>query len=162
MESGLNYQSIAFCDTASADNTMSFALHLTFLNMIHDLWPGNNPLALTPNADFCKQDPIVSYSMVLMHEPQFLSALHYSPVARGSCPFCQKIPFSFWPQAGLPHWTLWKGSFLFHLALHSSGYHGPVQVEGHAKYVYLNPWINALVTSISLGTLPSSMENKAK
>ena len=43
MESGLNYllKSIAFCDTASADNTMSFALHLAFLNMIHDLWPGN-------------------------------------------------------------------------------------------------------------------------
>ena len=41
MESGLNYQSIAFCDTASADNTMPFALHLAFLNMIHDIWPGN-------------------------------------------------------------------------------------------------------------------------
>ena len=41
MESGLSYQSIAFCDTASADNTMPFALHLAFLNMIHDMWPGN-------------------------------------------------------------------------------------------------------------------------
>ena len=71
----------------------------------------DNPLALTPNADFRKQDPIVSYPMVLMHEPQFLSALHYSFVAKGSCPFCQKIPFSFWPQAGLPHWTLWKRVF---------------------------------------------------
>ena len=43
MESGLTYllKSIAFCKTASADYTMSFALNLAFLHMIQDLWPGN-------------------------------------------------------------------------------------------------------------------------
>ena len=43
MESGLTYlpKSIAFCETASADYTMSFALNLAFLHMIQDLWPGN-------------------------------------------------------------------------------------------------------------------------
>ena len=72
MESGLTYllKSIAFCETASADYTMSFALNLAFLHMIQDLWPGNFsqlspivtkeeltfPLGLTSNADFCKQD----------------------------------------------------------------------------------------------------------
>ena len=77
MESGLTYllKSIAFCETASADFTMSFTLNLAFLNMIQDLWPGNFsqlppimtkeelsfPLGLTSNADFCKQDPNVSY-----------------------------------------------------------------------------------------------------
>ena len=116
------------------------------------------------NADVCKQDPKVSYPMVLMHEPQSLSALHCSLIARGVAPFCQKVPFSFWPQAGLPHWTLWKRVFSVSFGsahiLNSSGHHGPVQVEGHAKYVYLNPWINALVTLISLGTLPSSIETQ--
>ena len=43
MESGLTYllKSIAFCETASADYTMSFTLNLAFLHMIQDLWPGN-------------------------------------------------------------------------------------------------------------------------
>ena len=43
MESGLTYllKSIAFCETTSADYTMSFALNLAFLHMIQDLWPGN-------------------------------------------------------------------------------------------------------------------------
>ena len=43
MESGLTYllKSIAFCETASADYTMSFALNLAFLHMIQDLWLGN-------------------------------------------------------------------------------------------------------------------------
>ena len=68
MESGLTnlLKSIAFCDTASADFTMSFTLNLAFLHMIQDLWPGNFsqlppvvtkeeltfPLGLTSNADF--------------------------------------------------------------------------------------------------------------
>ena len=43
MESGLTYllKSIAFCETAGADFTMSFTLNLAFLHMIQDLWPGN-------------------------------------------------------------------------------------------------------------------------
>ena len=43
MESGLTYllKSIAFCETASADFTMSFTLNLAFLHMIQDLWPRN-------------------------------------------------------------------------------------------------------------------------
>ena len=43
MESSLTYllKFIAFCETASADYTMSFALNLAFLHMIQDLWPGN-------------------------------------------------------------------------------------------------------------------------
>ena len=60
---------------------MSFTLNLAFLHMIQDLWPGNFsqlpsivtkeeltfPLGLASNADFCKQDPNVSYPIVLMH-----------------------------------------------------------------------------------------------
>ena len=43
MESGLTYllKSIAFCEGASTDYTMSFALNLAFLHMIQELWPGN-------------------------------------------------------------------------------------------------------------------------
>ena len=89
MESGLTYllKSIVFCETASADFTMLFTLNLALLHMIQDLWPGNFsnpppimtkeelsfPLGLTSNADFCKQDPNVSYPIVLMQEPQSVS-----------------------------------------------------------------------------------------
>ena len=71
MESVLTYllKSIAFCEAASADYTMSFALNLDFLHMIQDLWPGNFsqlplvvtkeelsfPLGLTSNADFANK-----------------------------------------------------------------------------------------------------------
>ena len=43
MESGLTYllKSIAFCEGASADFTMFFALNLAFLHMIQEFWPGN-------------------------------------------------------------------------------------------------------------------------
>ena len=91
MESGLTYllKSIAFCETASADYTMSFALNLAFLHMIQDLWPGNFsqlpsgmtqeeltfPLDLTSNAEFRGQDPNRTYPILLMREPQSLSAL---------------------------------------------------------------------------------------
>ena len=102
MESGLTYllKSIAFCETTNADFTMSFTLNLAFLHMIQDLWLGNFsqlppivtkeelsfPLGLTSNADFCKQGPNVSYPIVLMQEPQSLSALHSSLRARGATP----------------------------------------------------------------------------
>ena len=125
MESGLTYllKSIAFCETASADFTMSFTLNLAFLHMIQDLWPGNFsqlppvvtkeeltfPLDLTSNADFCRQDPNVSYPIVLMQEPQSLSALCSSLRTRGATPPDRKPPFL--PQAGLPHWAPWKRVF---------------------------------------------------
>ena len=102
MESGLMYllKSIAFCETASADFIMLFTLNLAFLHIIQDLWPGNFcqlspimtkeelsfPLGLTSNADFHKKDPNVSYPIVLMQEPQSLSALHSSLRARGTTP----------------------------------------------------------------------------
>ena len=121
MESGLNclLKSIAFCDTASADNTMSFALHLAFLNMIHDLWPGN--FSLKRKGQFSSpnfQCPNVSYPMVLMHEPQYLSALCCSLIARGVAPSVRKSPFLLGPRQAYPIGHYGKGSFLFHLALH--------------------------------------------
>ena len=215
MESGLTYllKSIAFCKTASADYTMSFAL--TFLHMIQDLWPGNFsqlppvvtqeelsfPLDLTSNADFRRQDPNGTYPIILMHEPQSLSALCYSLRAWGAAPSDRKSPFCFGPRQVYPIGHHKKGSFLFHLALHifyfSTGiivfvsigpqlyacikqgklktlvaskalYKMPnaealngtsplsapmIPNEGHAKYVCLDPWINALVTLASLRTI---------
>ena len=134
MESGLTYllKSIAFCETASADYTMSFVLNLAFLHMIQDLWPGNFsqlppvvtkeelsfPLGLTSNANFCKQNPNETYPIVLMHEPQSLSALHSSLRARVAAPSNRKSPFLFGPRQAYPIEHHGKGSFLFHLALH--------------------------------------------
>ena len=132
MESGLTYllKSIAFCETASADYTMS--LNLAFLHMIQDLWPGNFsqlplgmtkeelsfPLRLTSNADFRTQDPNGSYPIVLLHEPKSLSALRSSLRARDTFPSDRKSPFSFGPRHDYPIDHHKKGSFLFHLALH--------------------------------------------
>ena len=133
MESGLTYllKSIAFCETASADYTMSFALNLAFLHMIQDLWPGNFlqlppvvtkeemtfPLGRTSNADFCRQDPNGTYPIILMHEPQSLSTLHSSLRARGAAPSDRKSPFLFGPRQACLIGHHIKGSFLFHLAL---------------------------------------------
>ena len=217
MESGLTYllKSIAFCETASADYTMSFALNLAFLHMIQDLWPGDFsqlppvvtqeqlffPLGLTSNADFHGQDPNGTYPVILMHEPQSLSALHSSLRAWGAAPSDRKSPFSFAPWQAYPIGHHKKGSFLFHLALHIFYFSNGIIVfvsigpqlyacikqgklktlvatmalykipnaealigtsplstpiipnEGHAKYVCLDPWINALVTLASLGTI---------
>ena len=217
MESGLTYllKSIAFCETASADYTMSFTLNLAFLHMIRDLWPGNFsqlplgmtkeelsfPLGLTSNTDFRMQDPNGSYPIVLLHEPKSLSALRSSLRARDTFPSDRKSPFSFGPRHDYPIDHHKKGSFLFHLALHifyfSTGiiifvsigpqlyacikqgklktlvttmalYKTPIAEalngtlpwsapiipnEGHVKYVCLDPWINALVTLASLGTI---------
>ena len=215
MESGLTYllKSIAFCETASADYTMSFTLNLAFLHMIRDLWPGNFsqlplgitkeelsfPLRLTSNADFRTQDPNGSYPVVLLHEPK--SALCSSLRARDTFPSDRKSPFSFGHRHDYPIDHHKKGSFLFHLALHifyfSTGiivfvsigpqlyacikqgklktlvttmalykipsaealngtlpWFAPIIPNGgHAKYVCLDPWINALVTLASLGTI---------
>ena len=134
MESGLTYllKSIAFCETASADYTMSFALNLAFLHMIQDLWPGNFsqlppvvtqeelafPLGLTSNADFCGQDPNGTYPIILMHEPHSLAALCSSLRAWGAAPSARKSPFSFGPRQAYPMGHHKKGSSLFHLALH--------------------------------------------
>ena len=94
MESGLTYllKSIAFCDSASADYTMSFTLNLAFLHMIQNLWPKrfsqlpptmtqeelSFPLSLSSNAIFHRQDTNMSYTVVLMHEQQSWSDLHSS------------------------------------------------------------------------------------
>ena len=134
MESGLTYllKSVAFCETAGTDYTMSFTLNLAFLHMIQDLWPGNFsqlppnmtkeelsfPLGLTSNADFHTQDPNGSYPVILLHEPKSLSALCSSLQARDTLPFNRKSPFSFGPRHDYPIDHYEKGSFLFHLALH--------------------------------------------
>ena len=131
MESGLTYllKSIAFCETASADYTMSFALNLAFLHMIQDLWPGNFsqlppgmtqeevtfPLDLSFNAEFHGQDPNRTYPVLLMREVQSLSALRSSLRARRTG---RKYPFSLGPRQDYPIGHHKKGSFLFHLALH--------------------------------------------
>ena len=156
------------------------------------------PLDLTSNAEFCGQDPNRTYPILLMHEPQSLSALHSSLRAQRTG---RKSPFSFDPRQAYPIGHHKKGFFLFHLALHvfyfttgivviiSVGsqiyacikqgklktlvttmalYKVPsidalngtlplstpiIPIEGHAKYVCLDPWINALVTLASLGTI---------
>ena len=126
MESGLTYllKSIAFCETASADYTMSFALNLAFLHMIQDLWPGNFlqlppgmtqeeltfPLDITSNAEFRGQDPNGTYPILLMWEPQSLSALHSSLRAQGTG---RKSPFSFGPRQAYPTGHHKKGLFCF-------------------------------------------------
>ena len=133
MESGLTYllKSVAFCETASVDYTMSFTLTLAFLHMIQDLWPGNFsqlppsmtkeelsfPFGLTSNADFRAQDPNWTHPVILLHEPESLSALHSSLRARGTLPSDRKSPFSFGPRHDYPIDHRKKGSFLFHLAL---------------------------------------------
>ena len=80
--------------------------------MIQDLWPGNFsqlppvvtkeeltfPLDLTSNADFHRQYPNVSYPIVLMQEPQSLSALQSSLRARGAAPSDRKPPFLLGPR----------------------------------------------------------------
>ena len=159
------------------------------------------PLCLTSNADFCRQDPNVSYPIVLMQEPQSLSALCSSLRARGAAPPDRKLPFLSGPRQAYPIGHHGKGSFLFHLALHifyfstgiivfaslgpqvyacikqgklktlvatmalyklpdTEAFNGTLPMsapivpnERHAKYVCLNPWINALVTFASLGTI---------
>ena len=207
MESGLTYllKSIAFCEGASADYTMSFALNLAFLHMIQELWPGNFsmlppaitskelsfPLGLTSNADFCSKDPNGSYPLALLHEPTSLTALQSILQARGAAPPTRKSPFHLGPRQDYPIGHHRKGSFLFHLALHIfyfstgiivfvsigpqiyacvkqgklktlvttmalyklPGTNALIPNDEHAKYVCLDPWINALVTLASLGTI---------
>ena len=129
MESGLTYllKSIAFCETASADYTMSFALNLAFLHMIQDLWPGNFlqlppgmtqeelafPLDLTSNAEFCGQDPNGTYPILLMHEPQSLTALHSSLRAQGLPLLEENRLFLLAPGRPIPLDIMKKGLFCF-------------------------------------------------
>ena len=168
MESGLTYllKSIAFCETASADYTMSFTLNLAFLHIIQDLWPGNFPqlppvmteeelsfpLGLTSNADFRKQDPSGSYPVILMHEPQSLSALHSSLRARGAAPSDRKPPFSFGPRQAYPIGHHKKGSFLFHLALHIFYFS-----TGIIVFVSIGPQLYACIKQGKLKTLVATM-----
>ena len=168
MESGLTYllKSIAFCETASADYTISFALNLAFLHMIQDLWPRNFsqlppvvtkeelsfPLGLTSNADFCKQNPSGTYPIVLMHEPQSLSALCSSLRARGTAPSDRKSPFLFGPRQAYPIEHHGKGSFLFHLALHIFYFS-----TGIIVFVSLGPQLYACIKQGKLKTLVATM-----
>ena len=126
MESGLTYllKSITFCETASADYTMSFGLNLAFLHMIQDLGPGNFsqlppgmtqeeltfPLDLSSNVEFCGQDPNRTYPILLMREPQSLSALRSSLRARRTG---RKYPFSLGPRQDYPIGHHKKGLFCF-------------------------------------------------
>ena len=126
MESGLTYllKSITFCETASADYTMSFTLNLAFLHMIQDLWPGNFsqlppgmtqeeltfPLDLSSNVEFCGQDPSRTYPILLMQEPQSLSALRSSLRVRRTG---RKYPFSLGPRQDYPIRHHKKGLFCF-------------------------------------------------
>ena len=168
MESGLTYllKSIAFCETASADYTMSFVLNLAFLHMIQDLWPGNFsqlppvvtkdelsfPIGLTSNADFRKQNPNGTYPIVLMQEPQSLSALHSSLRARGATPSDRKSPFHFGPRQAYPIEHHGKGSFLFHLALHIFYFS-----TGIIVFVLLGPQLYACIKQGKLKTLVATM-----
>ena len=207
MESGLTYllKSIAFCEDASTEYTMSFALNLAFLHMIQELWPGNFsklpstitskelsfPLGLTSNSDFLSKNLSRSYPLVLRQEPTSLKALCTSLRARNATITNKKTPFYFGPRQDYPMGHSEKGSFLFHLALHIfyfttgvivfaslgpqiyacikqgklktmvtamalyklPGTDSLIPNEGHAKYVCLDPWVNALVTLASLGTI---------
>ena len=168
MESGLTYllKSIAFCETASADFTMLFTLNLAFLHMIQDLWPGNFsqlppimtkeelsfPLGLTSNADFHKQNPNVSYPIVLMQEPQSLSALCSSLRARGAAPPDRKPPFLLGPRQAYPIGHHGKGSFLFHLALHIFYFS-----TGIIVFVSLGPQVYVCIKQGKLKTLVATM-----
>ena len=207
MESGLTYllKSIAFCEDASTEYTMSFALNLAFLHMIQELWPGNFsmlpstitskelsfPLGLTSNSDFLSKNLNSSYPLVLRHEPTSLKALRTSLQARNATITNKKTHFYFGPKQDYPMGHSEKGSFLFHLALHIfyfttgvivfaplgpqiyacikqgklktlvtamalyklPGAESLIPNEGHAKYVCLDPCVNALVTLASLGTI---------
>ena len=207
MESGLTYllKSIAFCEDASSEYTMSFALNLAFLHLIQELWPGNFsmlpstptskelsfPLGLTSNSDFLSKNLNSSYLLVLRLKPTSLKALHTSLKARNATVTNKKTPFSFGPRQDYPMGHSEKGSFLFHLALHIfyfttgvivfasigpqiyacnkqgklktlvtamvlhklPGADSLIPNEGYAKYVCLDPWVNALVTLASLGTI---------
>ena len=59
MESGLTYllKSIAFCEDASTEYTMSFALNLAFLYMIQELWPGNFSMCKQPFSNYANDLP---------------------------------------------------------------------------------------------------------
>ena len=102
-------------------------LTIAFLHMIQDLWPGNFlqlppgmtqeeltfPLDLTSNAEFHGQDPNRTYPILLMHEPQSLTALCFSLTAWGTAPSGRKSPFSFGPRQAYPTGHHKKGLFCF-------------------------------------------------
>ena len=168
MESGLTYllKSIAFCEDASTDYTMSFALNLAFLHMIQHLWPGNFstlppsitsnemsfPLGLSSNSDFCSKDPNCSYPLVLWCKLTSLAALHSSLKARGATIRNKKTPFHFGPRQDYPIGHHRKGSFLFHLALHIFYFS-----TGIIVFVSIGPQIYACIKQGKLKTLVTTM-----
>ena len=110
------------------------------------------PLGITSNADFCKQDPNVSYPIVLLQEPQSLSALHSSLRARGATPPDRKPPFLLGPRQAYPIRHHGKGSFLFHLALHIFYFS-----TGIIVFVSLDPQVYACIKQGKLKTLVATM-----
>ena len=176
IESGLTYllKSIAFCEDASTDYTMRFALNLAFLHMIQELWPSNFsnltpnitqeelsfPLSLSTNADFCQQNPNVSYPLNLLQEPTSLAALCSSLKARSKAHLNRNSPFPFSPRQEHPVGHLGKGSFLFHLALHIFYFSSGVIVFlsiGPQIYAWIKQGkLKALVASMALYKLPTT------
>ena len=142
---------------------MSFALNLAFLHMIQDLWPGNFsqlppgmtqeeltfPLDLTSNVEFCRQNPNGTYPILLMREPQSLSALHSSLRAQRAE---GKSPFSFGPRQDNPIGHHKKGSFLFPLALHVFYF-----TTGIVVIVSVGPQIYACIKQGKLKTLVATI-----
>ena len=129
MESGLTYllKSIAFCEDASTEYTMSFALNLAFLHMVQELWPGNFsmlpstitskelsfPLGLASNSDFLSKNLNSSYPLVLRHEPTFLKALRASLRARNATITNKRLLFILAQGRTIPWATVKKDLFCF-------------------------------------------------
>ena len=107
------------------------------------------PLDLTSNAEFQGQDPKGTYPILLMHEPQSLSALHSSLRARRAE---GKSPFSFGPRQDYPIGHHKKGSLLFHLALHVFYF-----TTGVVVIVSVGPQIYACIKQGKLKTLVATM-----
>ena len=129
MESGLTYllKFIAFCEGATIDYTMHFALNLAFLHMIQEIWPGNFshltpnltqeelafPLSLSTNADFCKLNLNTSYPLNLLQEPNSLTALRSSLKARSLATQNRTPLFLLAPGRNIQLDILEKGPFCF-------------------------------------------------
>ena len=135
--------------------------------MIQELWPSNFsnltpnitqeelsfPLSLSTNADFCQQNPNVSYPLNLLQEPTSLAALRSSLKARSKAHLNRNSPFPFSPRQEHPVGHLGKGSFLFHF---SSGVIVFLSI-GPQIYAWIKQGkLKALVASMALYKLPTT------
>ena len=107
------------------------------------------PLDLSSNAEFRGQDPNRTYPILLMREPQSLSALRSSLRARRTG---GKYPFSLGPRQDYPIGHHKKGSFLFHLALHIFYF-----TTGIVVIVSVGPQIYACIKQGKLKTLVATI-----